>query len=115
MPDIGPKSPKPPSHLSNASKRWWKEVVATYALEPHHLKLLQLAAESWDRCQQGRRAIGIEGPFVADRYGARAPHPAIRVERDSRQDFARLLRQLDLDSEPGAAVVSIRPPSRRRS
>jgi hypothetical protein len=70
------------------------------------LRLLQLAAEAWDRCQQARAAIAKEGMTVPS--GGRA-HPAIAIERDSRLAFARLIRELDLDAEPPASWS--RPPA----
>jgi hypothetical protein len=46
-----PKPPRPPKHLSPASKRWFKDIVASYdGLESRHIRLLTLAAEAWDRC-----------------------------------------------------------------
>jgi hypothetical protein len=36
---------------------------------------------------------------VAGRRGVK-PHPAIAIEQDSRLGFARLIRELDLDTEP---------------
>ena len=72
-----------------------------YDLEEHHRRLLQLAAEAFDRTQEAREAISRDGTYVEGRYGVRA-HPAVAVERDSRTAFARLLRELDLDGEPHA-------------
>ena len=43
-----PKPPAAPHHLHN-SKAWWVSVVTDYELEPHHLRILTLAAEAWDR------------------------------------------------------------------
>jgi hypothetical protein len=40
--------PPAPDHLQPGTKRWFSSVVAEYLLEPHHLRLLQLAAEAWD-------------------------------------------------------------------
>ena len=73
-----------------------------YVWEPHHLKLLQLALEAWDRCQMAREILETEGLTVQTEAGIKA-HPAIAIERDSRLACARLLRELDLDAEPPAA------------
>jgi phage terminase small subunit len=64
------------------------------------MKLLTLAAEAWDRCQQAREALAKHGLTFEDRFGCPRSRPEIAVERDSRLAFARLLRELDLDVEP---------------
>jgi|SRR3972149_658434 len=93
---------KPPRHLKPATRRWWAGVVATYELEDHHLKLLTLCGETWDRCQQAREAIAKNGLTFVDRHGSPRARPEISIERDSRIGFARLLRELALDiSAPG--------------
>ena len=93
---------KPPKHLIPTTKRWWSAVVADYDLEDHHIKLLTLAAESWDRCREAREAIQREGLTFLDRFGAPHARPEVAVERDSRIAFARILRELALDvNHPG--------------
>src|SRR5262245_15605380 len=89
-----------PPHLAAETRKWFTSVAATYDLEPHHLRLLQLAGEAWDRCQQAREAIAKEGLTVPS--GTRAD-PAISIDRDSRLAFARLIRELDRDAEPPSA------------
>lgn len=102
--------PKAPAHLRPATAAWWQEVCDEYTLEPHHIRLLTLAGEAWDRCQQAREALQEHGLTFEDRFGAPRPRPEIPVERDSRLAFARLIRELDLDcSEPPVS----RPPSLR--
>ena len=85
------------THLAPGTRAWFTSVVATYSLEPHHLQLLQLAGEAWDRCQQAREAIARDGLIMLTTGKA---HPAVAIERDSRFAFARLIRELDLDAEP---------------
>lgn len=102
-------APKPPKHLRAATAAWWKAVAAEYTLEPHHLRLLTLAAEAWDRCEEARETLAAEGAYFKDRFGQPKAHPALAVERDSRIAFARLLRELGLDLEPPES----RPPALR--
>ena len=99
---------KAPQHLTPGTRAWFSSVTSTYVLEEHHLRLLQLAAEAWDRCQQAREAITRDGLIMLTTGKA---HPAVAIERDSRLAFARLIRELDLDAEPPASWS--RPPALR--
>lgn len=94
-------APKPPAHLAPETRRWFRHVVEAFELEPHHVRLLTLAGESWDRCQQARAAIAAQGLTYTDRFGAPRLRPEVAVERDSRIAFARLVRELDLDLDGG--------------
>jgi len=91
-----------PQHLQPATRRWWSSVVADFELEDHHIRLLTLAAESWDRCQQAREAIAEHGLTYVDGHGSPRARPEVGIERDSRIAFARLLRELGLDVQPPA-------------
>lgn len=90
-----------PKHLKPPTAAWWRHVIGEYELEQHHERILTLAAEAWDRAQEAREVIAEEGAYVDDRFGQRKTHPAVTVERDARIGFARLIRELDLDGEPG--------------
>lgn len=103
--------PKAPRHLRAATRRWFEHVASTWELESHHLRLLQLAAEAWDRGQQARALIASEGLTKQTRDGGAKLHPAVRVEAGAQIAFARLLRELDLDVDPPAE--SKRPPTLR--
>jgi len=103
--------PRAPAHLAPETRAWWREVVRDYQLDPHHLRLLQLACEAWDRCQQARAALTEHGVVYVDRFGAPRPRPEAAIERDSRLAFARLLRELDLDVSP--PTPDHRPPALR--
>lgn len=105
------KATKAPRHLKAATRAWWEAVVSDWQLEEHHIRLLTLAGEAWDRCQQARELIAKEGLTVPTKAGGPRLHPAVRVEQDARIAFARLIRELDLDlSAPSAES---RPPSLR--
>ena len=103
--------PRPPSHLRPATAKWWNAVVGAFELEEHHLRLLQLAAEAWDRAEQARMLLAEHGITFTDRFGCPRARPEIAIERDSRIAFARLLRELDLDIEGPSGAA--RPPALR--
>jgi phage terminase small subunit len=105
------KKTQPPAHLSAKTRRWFASVCNEFELEEHHLRLLELACESWDRCQAARAVIDMEGMIYEDRFGAPRSRPEIAIERDSRLSFSRLLRELDLDVAP--PVDASRPPALR--
>jgi phage terminase small subunit len=94
--------PQSPPHLSPSSRQWWEITVDRYRLEEHHLRLLQLACEAWDRGQAAREQLEREGLTIPGREGGMRPHPCIGIERDARLAVARLVRELDLDTEPPA-------------
>ena len=103
--------PKPPAHLRPATRRWFSGVVENYQLEEHHVRLLTLAAESWDRTCQAREVLDRDGLTYTDRFDCPRARPEIAIERDSRIAFARIVRELDLDLDPPTAER--RPPSLR--
>lgn len=105
------KQSPPPTHLQPSTKLWWSSVIADYVLEPHHLRLLQLAAESWDTAQGAREILCRDGMIVPGREGGVRAHPAVAIERDAKLSFARLVRELDLDGDP--QPWNARPPALR--
>ena len=100
-----------PTHLAPETADWWRAVLEEFALEPHHRRLLRLACEAWDRCQQAREILDRDGLTTETESGGLKAHPCIGIERDARLAFARLLRELDLDGEPTAERA--RPPALR--
>ena len=104
-------TPKPPVHLLPETANWWRQITKTYELEGHHLRLLQLACEAWDRVAAARAVLSEEGMVYHDRFGAPRARPECAIERNSMIAFARLLRELDLDVAPPASAP--RPPPLR--
>jgi phage terminase small subunit len=93
-------APSPPSHLRQPTREWWSSVVGDFDLDPHHVRLLTLAAEAWDRGQEAREALDSHGTTYTDRFGQPRARPEVAIERDSRLAFPRVLRELDLDGLP---------------
>jgi phage terminase small subunit len=106
------RKPPAPPHLSDTARRWWHAVVNEYALEPHHLHLLRLAAEALDRAEEARAALAANGTTYTDRFNAPRLRPEVSIERDSRLSFARLCRELELDTE-AAVSTRVGPPPLR--
>jgi len=96
--------PEPPSHLSDASKALWRSTLAGWDLDMHHQHLLRLACEALDLAEQARLELAAHGSTtLADAGGGCRAHPATAICRDNRTLAARLLRDLNLDREPGHA------------
>ncbi len=104
--------PVAPTHLEPATAAWWVEVVKSWELDPHHVRLLTLACEAWDRGVQAREVLAEKGLTFRDRFEQVKARPEVGIERDARIGFARLLRELDLDTD-GPAEES-RPPLLKR-
>jgi len=113
-PSLPVELPAPPDHLSPAMQLWWRVIVSDFELGAHHLKLLEAAADAWDRLATARAELLRDGLTIPTGTGSRKPHPCIAVERDSRASFARLIRELDLD-EPVPPPARYMPPPSLRS
>jgi len=104
------RPPSAPRHLSEASRAFWRSVVADFDLEAHHLAILERACEALERLREAQAAIERDGAYIPGRFGMKG-HPALAIERDSRTAFLRAVRELGLDLE---APPSSRPPTRWR-
>lgn len=88
-----------PAHLSADSAAWFQRLTRAYVFEAHQLRLLQVAAEAWDRKEAARLALAAEGIVTRDRFGSLKAHPAVAIERDSRTAFIRAVRELALGED----------------
>jgi hypothetical protein len=50
-------APAAPKHLRTQTRKWFDTVVNDYELDGHHIRLLTLAAESWDQAQTARESV----------------------------------------------------------
>jgi P27 family predicted phage terminase small subunit len=102
LPVTAPEPPRTlhsaPDHLSPAMKAWWNSIVAEIDLEPHRLRVLEAACGAWDRMVEARKAVAEHGLTYSSKDGDPRPRPEVAIERDARIAFARLVRDLDLDT-----------------
>lgn len=91
-------TPKPPKHLSRKMKAFWRSIAAEYCLEDQHINLLTLALEAYDRGQEAREILDKEGIVYLDRFNAPKSRPEIMIERDSRLSYARLMREIGIQT-----------------
>jgi phage terminase small subunit len=100
---------KPPNHLRPETKKWFSSVLEEYDLEDHHVRLLTLACESWDRATLAREAIAEYGLTYTDRFNSPRKRPEVSIAESATIGFARLTRELDLDC--GSPATSAPPPA----
>lgn len=96
------------SKLSRETRKWYGEMVSTWAFESHHLKLLMLACEAWDRAKDAQAAIDKESLICIDRFGSPHPRPEVKIKENATAQFAQLIKQLGLDLDEVRPVG--RPP-----
>jgi phage terminase small subunit len=90
-----------PSYLKPATRAWFEGICKDFELESHHMKILQIAAESWDTYENARDAIAQHGmSYVNKKHGDIKPRPEVAVMQNSRIAFLRALRELNLDVAP---------------
>src|SRR5262245_51484288 len=90
-----------PAHLKPATKVWFDGICKAFELESHHMRILQIAAESWDAYETAREAIAQHGmTFVNVKHGDVKPRPEVAIMQNSRIAFLRALRELNLDVAP---------------
>ncbi len=85
-----------PPHLRTETRKWIRQILADFELESQDFRVLVKTAEAWDRSEQAREQLAVDGLIVKDRYETPKAHPCVAIERDSRTAFFRGLRELAL-------------------
>jgi phage terminase small subunit len=96
------KIPKSSIKLGKSGGSFRRKVLKEYRFtDEHDYRRLDLACGCLDRIDQFQEIIKIEGVMVEDRFQQTKEHPAVKGERDQKIVFARLIRELNLDIQPG--------------
>lgn len=86
-------------------------ILADFALEPHELAILRLAAHAADRAAEARACVAADGLTVSGRFGVKA-HPALAIARDSEAQMLRCLRALNLQAGDPRLEAAMRAATR---
>ncbi|WP_413614899.1 P27 family phage terminase small subunit [Halomonas cupida] len=90
-----------PEHLSLPARYLWKTIRDDYDLGDEAAQAILTAAfEAWDRAKRARERLKEDGEYINDRFGQVVVHPAVKVEREARNQFLSAIKQLGLDIEP---------------
>jgi phage terminase small subunit len=100
QPPPAPVLPAPPPHLQPATQAWWIEVVATFAIQSHEYRTLEVAAVSWDVAETARAVVAAQGLSYTDSKGMIRSRPEVAIARDARVAFLRAMRELELGAVP---------------
>jgi phage terminase small subunit len=112
QPDVDPlaRIPAPP-HLSDRAAALWAE----YAKPDRGnawLALLRSGLEAMDRSDEATALLAAEGlTVISAGSGVAHVHPAVRIEKDARGQFAGIWRQLGLDMDERDPFVRIFSPT----
>lgn len=90
-----------PDHLSDKNKSLWASIVPNRAKSPGRLALLTAGLEALDRADKAREAIAATCLTTkTERSGVTHVNPLVKIERESRQQFARIWGELNLAWDP---------------
>jgi hypothetical protein len=99
---------KPPDDLTpyGRGRRFWRRTFEAFELSDPERELLGEVCRCLDTLDVLREAVEEHGAMVEGSTGQLVVNPAVIEARQSRALLARLLAQLDLPDETGAALDS---------
>ena len=101
------RADKPPRHLTKEAKRIWKQICSTWELKdsPDALLILRTGLEAFDRLQQARSVLDVDGVTIIHTTAAGEEkimkHPALEAEKSARGGLLQAFRMLGLEFDGG--------------
>lgn len=96
------KIPKSTIKLSRAGAKLRRNVLKEIRFEESHdFTRLDLLAHTFDQILECQNTIEKEGIFIKDRFMQPRENPALKSQRDLKVVFCRIIRELNLDLQPG--------------
>ena len=87
-----------PKELKAAGKKYWLQSQSEIPMtEAHDLERLLMACKCLDDLAEIEARVEKDGMFTVNRYGQTVEHPGIKMVRDTRLLFVKIIRELGLD------------------
>lgn len=97
-----------PKNLKTPGRKFYKTVRSEFEFEDHHdIERLAQAAFCLDEISEAQKIVESEGRFIKNRFGELKDNPGLKVIRDFRTLFIRIVRELGLDLQ---STETSRPP-----
>ena len=92
------KNPASSIRLGKVGQKFRRNILKERQFdETHDFRRLDLACGCLDIIKECREKVETEGLFILDRFQVLKEHPAIKVEREQKIIFCRIIRELNLD------------------
>lgn len=92
------KIQKAPKGINSKGRKFWRKVLSEYELaDAHDLERLAMACKCLDTLADAEERVKLDGLFSINRYGSTVEHPGIKMIRDNRMLFVKIIRELNLD------------------
>jgi phage terminase small subunit len=103
------KIPRAPKTLKAEGRKFWRKVLSEFDLsDAHDLERLAMAGKCLDDLVEAEERVKTDGMFTLNRYNNVIEHPGLKVIRDTRTLFVKIVREMCLDLTAGDS----RPPRR---
>lgn len=112
-----PQIPRAPAGLKARGRRFWRQVLVVDDIEltSSELLLLEEVCRTLDTLDVLNKSLVADGPKVEGSKGQPVAHPALNELRQQRIVLGRILSQLALPDEVGAALPSLTEARARRA
>ena len=87
-----------PKHLKVAGKEFYRKIAGQYPLTAAEVEVLIMACECLDEIADAQDIIASQGITYKDRFGEDRPRLQLKIIKDSRIVFNRMVKTLNLAS-----------------
>ena len=99
-PAARPMAPAPPApdFLTGEARELWAKLTTMYVFSGWELELLEMLCGARQRIAEARVMLAAEGIMLRGSRGRMRVHPALAIERQNVESFAKLTRALKLEN-----------------